>query len=75
MRPVFSSSAFQAAQQVEVAHDDKRFVLRTPTTGCAGKLFQISASPCRPTSATPPRTPSKPSPKPHKRSAKNLIDP
>ena len=27
-------------QEVEVAQDGKRFVLRTPTTGCAGKLFQ-----------------------------------
>jgi hypothetical protein len=27
-------------QEVEVAQDDKRFVLRTPVTGCAGKLFQ-----------------------------------
>jgi hypothetical protein len=27
-------------QEIEVAQDDKRFVLRTPVTGCAGKLFQ-----------------------------------
>jgi hypothetical protein len=27
-------------QEVEVEQDGKRFVLRTPTTGCAGKLFQ-----------------------------------
>ena len=27
-------------QEVEVAQDRKRFILRTPTTGCAGKLFQ-----------------------------------
>jgi hypothetical protein len=27
-------------QEVEVAQDGKRFILRTPTTGCAGKLFQ-----------------------------------
>ena len=27
-------------QEVEVTQDGKRFVLRTPTTGCAGKLFQ-----------------------------------
>ena len=27
-------------QEVEVAQDGKRFVLRTPVTGCAGKLFQ-----------------------------------
>ena len=27
-------------QEVEVAQDGKRFILRTPTTGCAGRLFQ-----------------------------------
>jgi hypothetical protein len=27
-------------QEVEVEQDGKRFVLRTPVTGCAGKLFQ-----------------------------------
>jgi hypothetical protein len=27
-------------QEVEVEQDGKRFALRTPTTGCAGKLFQ-----------------------------------
>jgi hypothetical protein len=27
-------------QEVEVEQDGKRFILRTPTTGCAGKLFQ-----------------------------------
>jgi hypothetical protein len=27
-------------QKVEVTQDGKRFVLRTPVTGCAGKLFQ-----------------------------------
>jgi hypothetical protein len=27
-------------QEVEVTQDGKRFVLRTPVTGCAGKLFQ-----------------------------------
>jgi hypothetical protein len=27
-------------QEAEVEQDGKRFVLRTPTTGCAGKLFQ-----------------------------------
>jgi hypothetical protein len=27
-------------QEIEVEQDDKRFVLRTPVTGCAGKLFQ-----------------------------------
>jgi hypothetical protein len=27
-------------QEVEVAQDGKRFILRTSTTGCAGKLFQ-----------------------------------
>jgi hypothetical protein len=27
-------------QEVEVAQDGKRFVLRTPVTGCAGKLFR-----------------------------------
>lgn len=27
-------------QEVEVAQDGKRFILRTPVTGCAGKLFQ-----------------------------------
>ena len=27
-------------QEVEVAQDGKRFILRTPATGCAGKLFQ-----------------------------------
>jgi hypothetical protein len=27
-------------QEVEVEQDGKRFVLRTPTTGCAGKVFQ-----------------------------------
>ena len=30
-------------QEVEVQQDDKRFVLRTPVTGCAGKLFQTLA--------------------------------
>jgi hypothetical protein len=29
-------------QEVEVEQDGKRFVLRTPTTGCAGKLFQAA---------------------------------
>jgi hypothetical protein len=28
-------------QETEVEQDGKRFVLRTPVTGCAGKLFQI----------------------------------
>ena len=28
-------------QEVEVKQDGKRFILRTPTTGCAGKLFQM----------------------------------
>ena len=27
-------------QEVEVEQDGKRFVLRTPVVGCAGKLFQ-----------------------------------
>jgi hypothetical protein len=27
-------------QEVELAQDGKRFILRTPVTGCAGKLFQ-----------------------------------
>ncbi len=27
-------------QEVDVAQDGKRFVLRTPVVGCAGKLFQ-----------------------------------
>jgi hypothetical protein len=27
-------------QEVAVVQDGKRFILRTPTTGCAGKLFQ-----------------------------------
>ena len=27
-------------QEVEVEQDGKRFILRTPVTGCAGKLFQ-----------------------------------
>lgn len=30
-------------QEVEVAHDGKRFILRTPTTGVAGKLFQAAS--------------------------------
>ena len=30
-------------QEVEVAQDGKRFVLRAPTTGCAGKLLQTLA--------------------------------
>jgi hypothetical protein len=30
-------------QEVEVDQDGKRFVLRTPVTGCAGKLFQTLA--------------------------------
>jgi hypothetical protein len=29
-------------QEIEVEQDGKRFVLRTPTTGCAGKLFQAA---------------------------------
>jgi hypothetical protein len=29
-------------QEVEVAHQGKRFILRTPTTGVAGKLFQAA---------------------------------
>ena len=29
-------------QDVEVAHQGKRFILRTPTTGVAGKLFQAA---------------------------------
>jgi hypothetical protein len=28
-------------QEVELAHHGKRFILRTPTTGVAGKLFQV----------------------------------
>jgi hypothetical protein len=28
-------------QEVEVEQDGKRFILRTPVMGCAGKLFQI----------------------------------
>ena len=27
---------------IEVAHQGKRFILRTPTTGFAGKLFQAA---------------------------------
>lgn len=30
-------------QEVEVAHHSKRFILRTPTTGVAGKLFQAAS--------------------------------
>src|SRR5918994_3867951 len=33
-------SDLQALQAVEVEQDGKRFILRTPTTGTAGKLFQ-----------------------------------
>jgi hypothetical protein len=33
-------ATWTASRRVEVAQDGKRFVLRTPTTGCAGKLFQ-----------------------------------
>ena len=33
-------SAKSLLQEVEVEQDGKRFILRTPTTGCAGKLFQ-----------------------------------
>ncbi len=29
-------------QEVEVAHQGKRFILRTPTTGVAGKVFQAA---------------------------------
>lgn len=29
-------------QEIEVEQDGKRFLLRTPTTGCAGKLFQAA---------------------------------
>ena len=29
-------------REVEVAHQGKRFILRTPTTGVAGKLFQAA---------------------------------
>src|SRR3981189_2564856 len=36
-------------QEIELEQDGKRFLLRTPTTGVAGKLFQAVASPCRPT--------------------------
>ncbi len=31
---------FDRLQELEVEQDGKRFVLRTPVTGCAGKLFQ-----------------------------------
>jgi transposase len=31
-------------QEVEVEQDGKRFVLRTPTTGCVGKLFQAAGA-------------------------------
>ena len=43
-------------QEIEVEQDDKRFVLRTPTTGCAGKLFQTLgvALPPNIRDATPP---------------------
>jgi hypothetical protein len=43
-------------QEVEVDQDGKRFVLRTPTTGCAGKLFQTLgiALPANIRHATPP---------------------
>ena len=37
-------------QEIKVEQDGKQFLLRTPTTGCAGKVFQASAC-CRPTSA------------------------
>jgi hypothetical protein len=35
-------------QEVEVEQDGKRFILRTPTTGCAGKLFQTRRRAVRP---------------------------
>jgi hypothetical protein len=35
-------------QEIELEQDSKRFLLRTPTTGVAGKLFQAVGAPCRP---------------------------
>src|SRR5919106_1545200 len=35
-----TNTTLDPLQEVEVAQDEKRFVLRTPVTGCAGKLFQ-----------------------------------
>ena len=43
-------------QEVEVAHDGKRFILRTPTTGVAGKLFQAASIALPPKSARPSPT-------------------
>ncbi len=44
-------------QEVEVEQDGKRFILRTPVSGLAGKLFQRRAWRCHPTSARPSPTP------------------
>src|ERR671918_169770 len=42
-------------QEVEVEQDGKRFVLRTPTTGCAGKLFQTLGIALPPNTRDAPR--------------------
>jgi hypothetical protein len=51
-------------QEVEVEQDHKRFILRTPTTGCAGKLFQtlrIALPPnLRDAACEPDETPAEP---------------
>src|SRR3954464_5498498 len=45
-------------QEIELEQDGKRFLLRTPTTGAAGKCsFRRLASPRRPTFRTSPSLP------------------
>ena len=51
-------------QEVEVEQDGKRFILRTPTAGCAGKLFQtlrVALPPnLRDAASEPDETPAEP---------------
>jgi len=42
-------------QEIRLEQDGKRFLLRTPTTGVAGKLFQAVGVACRPTFRNSPR--------------------
>ena len=46
-------------QEIQLDQDGKRFLLRTPTTGLAGKLFQAVGV------ALPPNIQEIPLPKPH----------
>ncbi len=58
-------------QEVEVEQDGKRFILRTPTTGCAGTLFQTLGVALPPNIRdAAPKTPTPP-PNPHNCNAKS----